>query len=117
MSPASWLRTRSSGLGGSRFAMNAARILMAAVLLAGVASAAEPERQFQRAASLHKRVQQYVVHDAHRIRIDDVRVVDGTGAAAVAGQSLLVVDGKITRIGAGSSLAGEEADVVIAGKG
>ena len=84
--------------------MNATRILMAAALLAGVASAAEPERQFQRAASFHKRVQQYVVHDAHRIRIDDVRVVDGTGAAAVASQSLLVVDGKITRIGPGSAL-------------
>ena len=47
--------------------MNATRILMAAALLAGVASAAEPKRQFQRAASFHKRVQQYVVHDAHRI--------------------------------------------------
>jgi imidazolonepropionase-like amidohydrolase len=93
------------------------RILAVTALLAGIASAAEPEPQFQRAASFHKRVQQYVVHDAHRIRIDDVRVVDGTGAGAVANQSLLVADGKITRIGPASALADEKVDLVIEGKG
>src|SRR5262249_3955005 len=75
------------------------------------------ERQFQRASSFHKRVQQYIVHDAHRIRIDDVRVVDGTGATAIANQSLLVVDGKIAGIGPAAALADEEADVFIEGKG
>src|ERR1043166_1054962 len=97
--------------------MNLIPILIASALSAGIASAAESETQFQRAASFHKRVQQYVVHDAHRIRIDDVRVVDGTGAGAVANQALLVTDGKIARIGPASALADEKADVVLEGKG
>ena len=42
-----------------------------------------------------ERVKQYVVHDAPAIRIDDVRVIDGTGAPAKAGQSILIRDGKI----------------------
>ena len=71
----------------------------------------------QRAAEFHQRVKQYVVHDAPTIRIDDVRVIDGTGAPAVAGQSILMRDGKIIRIGPTESGAGSAADVVIDGKG
>ena len=71
----------------------------------------------QRAATFDKRVKDYVVHDAAAIRIDDVRVIDGTGAAARAGQSILIRDGKIARIAATGSLLGEAADVVIEGKG
>src|SRR6478672_7266163 len=71
----------------------------------------------QRAAEFHQRVKQYVVHDAPTIRIDDVRVIDGTGTPAVAGQSILIRDGKIIRIGPTESGAGSAADVVIDGKG
>jgi imidazolonepropionase-like amidohydrolase len=71
----------------------------------------------QRAAEFHQRVKQYVVHDAPTIRIDDVRVVDGTGAPAKTGQSILMRDGRIVRIGPVESLAKESADVVIEGKG
>ena len=71
----------------------------------------------QRASDFHQRVKQYVVHDAPAIRIDDVRVIDGTGAPARAGQSILLRDGKIIRIGPAESMARETADVVIDGKG
>src|SRR6185295_5422173 len=46
-----------------------------------------------------------------------VRVVDGTGAPDTAGQSVLVRDGRIARIGTVDELRGEKADVVIDGKG
>src|SRR5260221_12781071 len=71
----------------------------------------------QRAAEFHQRVQQYVVHDAPTIRIDDVRVIDGTGAPVSVGQSILMRDGKIVRMGPVGSMAREGADVVIDGKG
>jgi imidazolonepropionase-like amidohydrolase len=71
----------------------------------------------QRSAGFHKRVQQYVVHDAPAIRIDQVRVIDGTGAPASAAQSLLIRDGRILAIGPADTLAKEKADVVIDGKG
>jgi len=75
------------------------------------------QAEAQRAAEFHQRVKQYVVHDAPTIRIDDVRVVDGTGAPTKTGQSILLRDGKIVRIGAVESFAKETADVVIDGKG
>jgi len=71
----------------------------------------------QRAATFDKRVTQYVVHDAPAIRIDDVRVIDGTGAPAKVGQSILIRDGRIAAIGPLASMAKEAADVVIDGKG
>jgi len=80
------------------------------VLAAGTAHA-------QRAAAFDKRVTQYVVHDAATIRIDDVRVIDGTGAAAKPGQSILIHDGRIAAIGTVEQMAKETADVVIDGKG
>ena len=82
-------------------------------LLGSVAGQAEA----QRAADFHQRVKQYVVHDAPTILIDDVRVVDGTGAPVKPGQSILMRDGKIVRIGPVESFAKESADVVIDGKG
>jgi len=71
----------------------------------------------QRAVAFDPRVKQFIVHDAARIRIDNVRVIDGTGAPAQAGQSLLVENGKILRIGPASALANEPADTVIDGRG
>jgi imidazolonepropionase-like amidohydrolase len=84
-----------------------------ACVLGSVAGTADA----QRAADFHQRVKQYVVHDAATIRIDDVRIVDGTGAPAKAGQSILIRDGKIVRIGPVESFAKETAAVVIEGKG
>jgi imidazolonepropionase-like amidohydrolase len=57
------------------------------------------------------------VHDAPRIRIDDVRIVDGTGAPAKPAQAVLIVDGNIARVGPREALAAEKADVVIDGRG
>jgi len=86
-------------------------------VLACLLGFAPREADAQRAAEFHQRVKQYVVHDAPTIRIDDVRAIDGTGAPATVGQSILMRDGKIIRIGPVASLAGEAADVVIDGKG
>ena len=71
----------------------------------------------QRAAGFHERVQQYVVHDAPTIRIDDVRVIDGSGTPASAPQSILIRDGKIVGIGSAATTGKERADVVIDGRG
>ncbi|MGZ5100516.1 MAG: amidohydrolase family protein [Usitatibacter sp.] len=73
--------------------------------------------QAQRAESFDKRVRQYIVHDEPAIRIDSVRIVDGTGSPVRLGQSILIRDGRIARVGAAAAVAEEKADVVIDGKG
>ncbi len=71
----------------------------------------------QRADGFDKRVKQFVVHDAASIRIDNVRVIDGTGAPAVEGQSIVLRDGKIFRMGPVAALKSAAADLVIDGRG
>jgi imidazolonepropionase-like amidohydrolase len=100
---------------GARIGFGFRSLTLAAVC--GALALAPIAADAQRASSLHKRVQQYVVYDAPTIRIDDVRVIDGTGAPARVGQSILIHDGRIARIGPVESLARESADVVIEGKG
>src|SRR5471030_1699182 len=92
-------------------ALCAAKTLVMAAALSAQSAIA------QRAETYDKRVKQYVVHDAPRIRIDNVRVIDGTGAPARAGQSILIRDGRIERIAATEALAGDAADTIIDGKG
>jgi imidazolonepropionase-like amidohydrolase len=92
-------------------------VLCAAKALGLAVVLAAPSANAQRAETFDKRVKQYVVHDAPRIRIDNVRVVDGTGAPARTGQSIVIRDGRIERIAASEALAGEAADTVIDGKG
>ncbi len=95
---------------------SSARALALGTLVGLLAWAGAPANA-QRAAAFDKRVQQYVVHDAAAIRIDDVRVIDGTGAPAREGQSLLIRDGKIAGIGPVAQVGKQAADVVIDGKG
>ncbi len=96
---------------------HSARIAVALrFIVLGIAIAGEPALA-QRAASYDKRVKDYIVHDARTIRIDDVRVIDGTGAAAKEGQSILIRDGTIARIAPREQLSGEAADTMIDGKG
>src|SRR5947208_39511 len=71
----------------------------------------------QRASSFHERVRKFVVHDAPRIRIDNVRVIDGTGAPVREGQSIVIDGGKIVRIGPAEGLKDEPSDLVIDGHG
>src|SRR4029453_7339639 len=87
------------------------------VVLAGFTALAPLPAAAQRASAFDPRVKQFIVHDAARIRIDNVRVIDGTGAPTQAGQSLLVENGRILRIGPASALANEPADTVIDGRG
>src|SRR5258707_6670551 len=53
----------------------------------------------QAASKLSPRVRPFVREDAPRIALTHVRVIDGTGAAARADQTLLIEDGKIAAIG------------------
>ncbi len=87
------------------------------VVLAALVALAPAPVAAQRAGAFHGRVKQFVVHDAPRIRIDNVRVIDGTGQPAQAGQSLLVDSGRIVRMGPTATLANEPADTVIDGHG
>ena len=91
--------------------------MMLVAALAGIVALAPAVAIAQRASAFDARVRQFVVHDAPRIRIDNVRLIDGTGAPAQSGQSLLVENGKIVRIGSASALANESADTVIDGRG
>src|SRR4029453_10014702 len=75
------------------------------VLLAGFIALAPLPAAAQRASAFDPRVKQFIMHDAARIRIDNVRVIDGTGAPAQAGQSLLVENGRVFRLGPPSALA------------
>jgi imidazolonepropionase-like amidohydrolase len=90
---------------------------LAAGTLAALLAAAPCDALGQRAASFHERVRQYVAHDAATIRIDNVRVIDGTGAPALAGQSLFIREGKIAAIGPSGTAGGQAADLVIDGRG
>src|ERR1700758_5563246 len=53
----------------------------------------------QAASKLSPRVRPFVREDAPRIALTHVRVIDGTGAAARADQTLLIEDGKIAAMG------------------
>ena len=90
---------------------------LVAATFAGVIAFAPIGVDAQRAASFDKRVRQFVALDAPAIRIDDVRVIDGSGAAARSGQSLLLRDGRIVRMGTVAELASEPADVIVEGRG
>jgi imidazolonepropionase-like amidohydrolase len=90
---------------------------MLAAALAGIVALAPSLVQAQRSSAFDNRVRQFVVHDAPRIRIDNVRVIDGTGAPAAPALSLLIENGRIARIGPAAALASETADVVIDGRG
>ena len=57
----------------------------------------------QAASRLSPRVRPFVREDAPRIALTHVRVIDGTGAAARADQTLLIEDGKIAAMGDAAS--------------
>lgn len=61
---------------------------------------------------------QFVTTDSPIIHIQNARIVDGTGAPAIEGQSILIVDGKLSAIGPNGSFAvPDRAEVIdVAGK-
>jgi imidazolonepropionase-like amidohydrolase len=58
----------------------------------------------QAAPRLSARVQPFVREDAPKTALTHVRVIDGTGAAARADQTVMIVDGKIVSIGEAASM-------------
>ena len=85
---------------------------LVAAAVAGLVLCVPAAADAQRAAAFGKDARPFVTIDAPGIRIDDVRIVDGTGAPARTGQALLIRDGRIARIGPAAELASEAADVV-----
>ena len=65
------------------------------LLLASAVGAA----QAQRAASMPQNVRNYVSVDAPVIALTNVKLIDGTGAPARTGQTVIVENGRITEIG------------------
>lgn len=61
--------------------------------------------------TLSPAVQRYVKVPAGRVMLRHVRVIDGTGAAAVADQDILLADGKIAAITASTATSAVPADV------
>jgi imidazolonepropionase-like amidohydrolase len=112
------LVANSSAYSSARHRRAAGGLLLAALLgvCALIPAWAAPESK-ARAAGFNERVKRYVVHDEETIRIDNVRVVDGTGAAAAPGQSILIKGGKIAAMGSGDSVGKLAADTVIDGHG
>lgn len=97
--------------------MTTARVIMAGLALAlaaGPALAQVPAPPEARAAPAPQRPA-YVAFDEPVILIRDVRLVDGTGAPARPGMSVLIRDGRIAEVSAG--LAAPEGARVIEGAG
>jgi imidazolonepropionase-like amidohydrolase len=58
----------------------------------------------QRPDSLSEEVRQYVAVDTPTVVLTNVLLIDGTGAAPRAGQTVVIRDGRISAVGAGSSV-------------
>lgn len=80
----------------------AAAALLALPLFPGLAGAAAQQadgRTEDGAAGLSEEVKKFVSVDAPVVALEDVRVIDGTGAGAREGQTVLVRDGRIAAVG------------------
>lgn len=69
--------------------------LAAVALLLGLA----PPAESQRAAAMGNAVREYVTIDEPVVAITNVLLLDGTGAPARAGQTVVITDGRITAVG------------------
>ncbi|MBW3552281.1 MAG: amidohydrolase family protein [Gemmatimonadetes bacterium] len=76
-------------------------VLFAAAILA-LATAAPADGQ--RAAGMSEHVRAYVTVDAPVVALTNVRVIDGTGAPARSGQTIVLRDGRISAVGDARSL-------------
>lgn len=72
------------------------RVFAVAALMSGVAFAQQPQ--------LGKAVQPYVKVGASRVVLEHVRVIDGTGRAAVEDQNVVIENGKISTVQPGSDV-------------
>ncbi|MFN8669361.1 MAG: amidohydrolase family protein [Gemmatimonadaceae bacterium] len=82
--------------------MSAERAMRAACGAALLSLAAVPESLAQR-PTLSANTRQYVAVDTSLLALTNVRVIDGTGASAREGQTLVIRDGKFIAIGASAS--------------
>jgi len=71
----------------------------------------------QRAASMGQGVRNYVTVDAPVIAFTNVKLIDGTGAPARDGQTVIVENGRITQVGSSSAVRAPSGARVIDGSG
>jgi imidazolonepropionase-like amidohydrolase len=71
-------------------------------LAAGQAWAERPE-------SFHENVEKLIIYEEPVILLDNVRVVDGTGAVAIEPAAVLIRDGRITAIGEAGTIIADDA--------
>src|ERR1700683_4265075 len=64
-------------------------------------------------AELSKNVEQFVRVDAAKVVLTHVRVIDGTGAAALEDQHVLIEGGKISAIEKGADVAADRGSTVL----
>ncbi len=81
-------------------------LLCAAPALAGAGPAARP-------ATMSPQVRRFVAVEARRIVLSHVRVIDGTGSAAIADRNLVIEDGRIVAIGPAAPVADAPGQVVL----
>ena len=86
-----------------------AALALAALTLTAVAPSTPP--------SLGPTVRQVVVHEGARLLFTHVRVLDGTGRAAVEDRNVAVEGGRIAAIGPGADASAAAGQVVIDGRG
>jgi len=87
------MRTRKGKPFSSRMAIAASAVLTLALGLASAAAA-------QSASSLSPEVKKYVRVSAPVVALEHVRVIDGTGAAPVDDETVVIADGKIQSVSA-----------------
>lgn len=78
------------------------------VLVAGLSMCASGQNP-----ALSKTVQQFVRVQGPRIILEHVRVIDGTGAAAVDDQNIVIENGKITAIEKGADVAAAQGTTIL----
>jgi len=93
------------------------RLLLALVSATAAAARAPAVAEAQRFDDLSDGVRQFVSVSAPYFVIQDVRLIDGTGAPARAGMSVVVRDGRIERVEASERVGGVPGAVVIDGAG
>jgi len=77
---------------------------VATALMLGLVAASVPDAARGQRAPIGPAVRSFVRVDTNVLALTHVRVIDGTGAAAREGQTLLVRDGRIAAVGASSTV-------------
>ena len=88
---------------GSRIGDRGSRLIRSGLLVAALSVCAGTV-QAQRASALPEPLRQFVTTDSPVIALTNVKIIDGTGAAARDGQTIVIENGRITAVGKSSDV-------------